>query len=94
MKRGLMGCTILVCLLGSLWIVSPLLADELKREREQEGIGKSLFGLQEGVREAVGGVFGVVEHTAKFLFYGTRDGLRSMGREAKKTDGWIQKRLW
>ncbi len=52
------------------------------------------MGLQEGVRGVVGGFLGIGEHTAKFLFYGTRDGLRHIGRGAKKADSSIQKSLW
>jgi hypothetical protein len=57
-------------------------------------MGESLMGLQEGVRGMVTGFLGIGEHTAKFLFYGSRDGLRSANRGAKKTDSWLQKNLW
>ena len=64
------------------------------RERAQDGMGRSLVGLQEGFRGTVVGLFGVGEHSAKFLFYSGRDGLRAVGRGAKKTDTALQKNLW
>ena len=65
-----------------------------ERHKEQEGVGKSLMGLQEGVHGVVTGFFGIGEHTAKFVFYGGRDGLRTMGRGAGKADRAIQEKLW
>ena len=65
-----------------------------ERHKAQDGMGKSLMGLQEGVRGIVTGFFGIGEHTAKFLFYGSRDGLRTMGRGAGKADRAIQEKLW
>ena len=69
-------------------------AEDPVRQKAQKGMGESLMGLQEGVRGMVTGFLGLGEHTAKFLYYGTRDGLHSMGRGAKKTDHWMQENLW
>lgn len=86
--------SIFLCLLIFLFMVSHVSGGGEERERAQGGMGKSLIGLEEGVRGAVSGFFGIGEHLAKFLFYGTRDGLRSFGRRAKKTDQHIQEKLW
>ena len=65
-----------------------------ERHKALDGMGKSLMWLQEGVRGVVTGFLGIGEHTAKFLFYGSRDGLRTMGRGAGKADRAIQEKLW
>ena len=79
----------------SLVLVNCSFGEEvLERHQEREGMGKSLMGLQEGTRGVVSGFFGIGEHAAKFLFYGTRDGFRTLGRQAQKADHSIQKNLW
>lgn len=92
MRRRLMSLAFL-----SLYILlatESFATEVLERHKEREGMGKSLMGLQEGTRGVVGGLFGIGEHTVKFLFYGTRDGLRTIGRQSKKADRSIQKNLW
>lgn len=92
MKKTVLFWTLFVLLV----VFSTLSFGEevLERHQEREGMGKSLMGLQKGAQGVVGGFFGIGEHAAKFLFYGTRDGLRTLGRGAQKADHSLKKNLW
>ena len=93
MKRSVLWCEFLVLLTISL--AAPSFGEEaLERHQERKGVGESLMGLQKGVQGVVVGFFGIGEHATKFLFYGTRDGFRTLGREAQKADQSLQKNLW
>lgn len=94
MKRRVILCWFCMGLLMWVGTFSGVSAEEPSRQKAQKGMGSSLMGLQEGVRGMVTGFFGVGEHAAKFLFYGARDGLRAMGRGAKKANSKIEKSLW
>ena len=93
MKKSISWCGVFV-----LWIILLAIpsfgAEVLERHKEREGMGNSLMGLQKGTQGVVTGLFGIGEHAAKFLFYGTRDGFRTVGREAQKADRSLQKNLW
>ena len=93
MKRSVLWYGVFV-LLAILLTVPSFGAEVLERHKEREGMGNSLMGLQKGTQGVVTGLFGIGEHATKFLFYGTRDGFRTLGREAQKADHSLQKNLW
>ena len=92
--RRILSCCGAFVLLAIFLAVPSFGAEVLERHKEREGMGNSLMGLQKGTQGVVTGLFGIGEHATKFLFYGTRDGFRTLGREAQKADRSLQKNLW